>query len=190
MAKQIIFISSLLFHLCSCAQSGCTDPQANNFDPNALTNDGSCSYPATSYSMTLINNLSDQVQENSGLIRVGNFLYTFNDSGSDAKIYELDTTGAVQRSIVLTGATNVDWEAITSNSTHVFIGDFGNNSGNRQNLCVYRFLKSDLLLDTIVAEKLPFYWSDQVQFNAQANAHNFDCEAFVAREDSLVLFSK
>jgi len=190
MAKQIIFISSLLFHLCSCAQSGCTDPQANNFDPNALTNDGSCSYPATSYSMTLINNLSDQVQENSGLIRVGNFLYSFNDSGSDAKIYELDTTGAVQRSIVLTGATNVDWEAITSNSTHVFIGDFGNNSGNRQNLCVYRFLKSDLLLDTIVAEKLPFYWSDQVQFNAQANAHNFDCEAFVAREDSLVLFSK
>lgn len=84
----------------------------------------------------------------------------------------------------------MDWEAITSNSTHVFIGDFGNNSGNRQNLCVYRFLKSDLLLDTIVAEKLPFYWSDQIQFNAQANAHNFDCEAFVAREDSLVLFSK
>jgi hypothetical protein len=190
MARQIILGFWLLLQGFSLAQSGCTDPQANNFDPNALTNDGSCIYPATSYSMTFINNLSDEIQENSGLIRVGNFLYTFNDSGSDAKIYELDTTGAVQRSIVLTGATNVDWEAITSNSMHVFIGDFGNNSGNRQNLCVYRFLKSDLAQDTVVAEKLPFYWSDQIHFNPQANAHNFDCEAFVAREDSLVLFSK
>ena len=190
MAKQIILLTSLLFHLCSCAQSGCNDPQASNYNPNAAFNDGSCLYPSTSYSLTLINDLSDQVQENSGLIRVGNFLYTFNDSGSDVKIYELDTSGTVLRSIVITGATNVDWEAITSNSTHVFIGDFGNNSGNRQNLCVYRFMKSALSLDTIVAEKLPFYWSDQIQFSAQTNAHNFDCEAFVAREDSLVFFSK
>lgn len=190
MAREIVLVYWLFLQGCSFAQSGCTDPQASNFDPNAVTNNGSCIYPATSYNMSLVNNLSDQIQENSGLIRVGNFLYTFNDSGSDSKIYELDTTGTVQRSIVLTGATNVDWEAITCNSTHAFIGDFGNNSGNRQNLCVYRFLKSDLLLDTVVAQKRSFYWSDQHQFIVQANAHNFDCEAFVAREDSLVLFSK
>jgi hypothetical protein len=140
--------------------------------------------------MSLVNNLSDQIQENSGLIRVGNFLYAFNDSGSDAEIYELNTLGSVLRSISITGATNVDWEAISSNSTHVFIGDFGNNSGNRRYLCVHRFLKSDLSLDTILAEKLPFDWSDQHQFIAQPNAHNFDCEAFVEREDPLMLFSK
>jgi len=190
MAKEIILTFYLFLYGFSLAQSGCTDPQANNFDPSAIINDGSCSYPATSYSMSLINNLNDQVQETSGLIRTGNFLYTFNDSGSNTNIHELDTSGTVLRSIVVTGATNVDWEAITYNSTHVFIGDFGNNSGNRQNLCVYRFSKSDLIQDTIVAEKLPFFWSDQFQFMAQPNAHDFDCEAFLAREDSLVLFSK
>lgn len=190
MAKEIILTFYLFLYGFSLAQSGCTDPQANNFDPSAIINDGSCSYPATSYSMSLINNLNDQVQETSGLIRTGNFLYTFNDSGSNTNIHELDTSGTVLRSIVVTGATNVDWEAITCNSTHVFIGDFGNNSGNRQNLCVYRFSKSDLIQDTIVAEKLPFFWSDQFQFMAQPNAHDFDCEAFLAREDSLVLFSK
>lgn len=190
MAKEIILTFYLFLYGFSLAQSGCTDPQANNFDPSAIINDGSCSYPATSYSMSLINNLNDQVQETSGLIRTGNFLYTFNDSGSNTNIHELDTAGTVLRSIVVTGATNVDWEAITCNSTHVFIGDFGNNSGNRQNLCVYRFSKSDLIQDTIVTEKLPFFWSDQFQFMAQPNAHDFDCEAFLAREDSLVLFSK
>jgi hypothetical protein len=138
----------------------------------------------------LVNNLNDVLQENSGLIRVGNFLYTFNDSGSGAIIYELDTLGIVLRTITISGATNVDWEAITSNSTHVFIGDVGNNNGNRHDLCLYRFLKSDLHLDTIQAEKLPFYWSDQTQFTSLPNANNYDCEAIVADADSITLYSK
>lgn len=190
MAREIILGIGLFLLRFSFAQNGCTDPQASNYNPIAIFNDGSCLYPATSYSMPLINNLSDQLQENSGLIRAGNLIYSFNDSGSDNKLYELDTMGNLVRSIVLEGATNMDWEAITSNSSHIFIGDFGNNSGNRQNLCIYRFLKGDLVLDSISVEKLPFYWSDQYQFNSLPNANNFDCEAFVAREDSLVLFSK
>jgi hypothetical protein len=137
-----------------------------------------------------VNTLSDVLQENSGLIRVGSFLYTFNDSGAGALMYELDTLGIVLRTITVGGATNVDWEAITSNSTHVFIGDAGNNNGNRHDLCLYRFLKSDLTLDTVQAEKLPFYWSDQTQFTSLPNANNYDCEAIVADADSITLFSK
>lgn len=186
---------TLLIALCSIpfsyfSQWGCTDPQATNYDVNASINDGSCIYSPTNYTLSLINNLSDVLQENSGLIRVGNLLYTFNDSGSGAVIYELDTLGTVLRTIVISGATNVDWEAITSNSTHVFVGDVGNNNGNRHDLCLYRFLKSDLTLDTIQAEKLAFYWSDQTQFTSLPNANNFDCEAIVADADSITLFSK
>jgi hypothetical protein len=186
---------TLLIALCSLpfsyfSQWGCTDPQATNYDVNASINDGSCIYSPTNYTLSLINNLSDVLQENSGLIRVGNLLYTFNDSGSGAVIYELDTLGTVIRTIVITGATNVDWEAITSNSTHVFVGDVGNNNGNRHDLCLYRFLKSDLTLDTIQAEKLAFYWSDQTQFTSLPNANNYDCEAIVADADSITLFSK
>lgn len=184
----LIVLCSLPFYYFS--QWGCTDPQATNYDVNASLNDGSCVYSTTNYTLSLVNNLSDVLQENSGLIRIGNFLYTFNDSGAGALIYELDTLGIVLRTIPVGGATNVDWEAITSNSTHVFIGDVGNNNGNRQDLCLYRFLKSDLTLDTVQAEKLPFYWSDQTQFTSLPNANNYDCEAIVADADSITLFSK
>jgi hypothetical protein len=105
---------TLLIALCSLpfsyfSQWGCTDPQATNYDVNASINDGSCIYSPTNYTLSLINNLSDVLQENSGLIRVGNLLYTFNDSGSGAVIYELDTLGTVIRTISISGATNVDW---------------------------------------------------------------------------------
>ncbi|MEY3047993.1 MAG: hypothetical protein RL365_31 [Bacteroidota bacterium] len=184
----LILLFSIPFSYFS--QWGCTDPQATNYDVNASINDGSCIYSPTNYTLNLINNLSDVLQENSGLIRIGNLLYAFNDSGSGAVIYELDTLGTVLRTIVISGATNVDWEAITSNSTHVFVGDVGNNNGNRHDLCLYRFLKSDLTLDTIQAEKLAFYWSDQTQFTSLPNANNFDCEAIIADADSITLFSK
>jgi hypothetical protein len=184
----LILLCSLPF--CSFSQWGCTDPQATNYDVNASINDGSCIYSPTNYTLSLINNLSDVLQENSGLIRVGDVLYTFNDSGSGAVIYELDTFGTVLRNITISGATNVDWEAITSNSTHVFIGDVGNNNGNRHDLCIYRFLKSDLTFVTIQAEKLAFYWSDQTQFTYLPNTNNYDCEAIVADADSITLFSK
>jgi hypothetical protein len=190
MGYKIILIVLVFIPLPYLSQWGCTDPQATNYDVNASLNDGSCVYSTTNYSLSLVNTLSDVLQENSGLIRVGNLLYTFNDSGSGAVIYELDTLGTVIRTIVITGATNVDWEAITSNSTHVFIGDAGNNNGNRHDLCLYRFLKSDLALDTVQADKLPFYWSDQTQFTSLPNANNYDCEAIVADADSITLFSK
>lgn len=190
MGYKIILILLVFIPLPYIAQWGCTDPQATNYDVNATLNDGSCVYSTTNYTLGLVSNLSDVLQENSGLIRVGDLLYTFNDSGSGPLIYELDTFGVVLRTITINGATNVDWEAITSNSTHVFIGDVGNNNGNRQNLCLYRFLKSDLSLDTIQAEKLPFYWSDQTQFTSLPNANNYDCEALVADADSITLYSK
>ena len=190
MGYKIILIVLVFIPLPYLSQWGCTDPQATNYDVNASLNDGSCVYNTTNYSLSLVNNLSDVLQENSGLIRIGNFLYTFNDSGSGALMYELDTLGIVLRTITVGGATNVDWEAITSNSTHVFIGDVGNNNGNRHDLCLYRFLKSDLTLDTVQAEKLPFYWSDQTQFTSLPNANNYDCEAIVADADSITLFSK
>ena len=190
MGYKIILILLVFIPLPYLAQWGCTDPQATNYNVNATLNDGSCVYSTTNYTLGLVSNLSDVLQENSGLIRVGDLLYTFNDSGSGPLIYELDTLGVVLRTITISGATNVDWEAITSNSTHVFIGDVGNNNGNRQNLCLYRFLKSDLSLDTIHAEKLPFYWSDQTQFTSLPNANNFDCEALIADADSITLYSK
>ena len=65
--QLIIFILLLVFIDVS-AQSGCTDPQAQNYDVNAVINDGTCIYSTTNYSPQLVANLVSALDENSGLI--------------------------------------------------------------------------------------------------------------------------
>ena len=191
--RQLTLLISLLFSPIIFGQFGCTDSQATNFNASASINDGSCLYNPTNYSLNLVANLVDTLSENSGLVWAAGKLYTFNDSGSGTKVYEVTANGTIIRTIHIANSTNVDWEAMTSDSTYFYIGDFGNNNGNRTDLCIYRLLKSEVTnnaLDTVVAEKMNFSWADQLDFTSAYNANDFDCEAFYATEDSLFLFSK
>ena len=191
--RHLTLFISLLFSPIIFGQFGCTDSQATNFNASASINDGSCLYNPTNYSLNLVANLVDTLSENSGLVWAAGKLYTFNDSGSGTKVYEVTANGTIIRTIHIANSTNVDWEAMTSDSTYFYIGDFGNNNGNRTDLCIYRLLKSEVTnnaLDTVAAEKMNFSWADQLDFTSAYNANNFDCEAFYATEDSLFLFSK
>ena len=191
--RQLTLLISLLFSPIIFGQFGCTDSQATNFNASASINDGSCLYNPTNYSLNLVANLVDTLSENSGLVWAAGKLYTFNDSGSGTKVYEVTANGTIVRTIHIANSTNVDWEAMTSDSTYFYIGDFGNNNGNRTDLCIYRLLKSEVTnnaLDTVAAEKMNFSWADQLDFTSAYNANDFDCEAFYATEDSLFLFSK
>ena len=191
--NQFTLLISLLFSPIIFGQFGCTDSQATNFNASASINDGSCLYNPTNYSLNLVANLVDTLSENSGLVWAAGKLYTFNDSGSGTKVYEVTANVTIIRTIHIANSTNVDWEAMTSDSTYFYLGDFGNNNGNRTDLCIYRLLKSEVTnnaLDTVVAEKMNFSWADQLDFTSAYNANDFDCEAFYATEDSLFLFSK
>ena len=191
--RQFTLLLSILFSPIIYGQFGCTDSQASNFNASASINDGSCLYNPTNYSLNLVANLVDTLSENSGLVWAAGKLYTFNDSGSGTKVYEVTANGTIIRTIHIANSTNVDWEAMTSDSTYFYLGDFGNNNGNRTDLCIYRLLKSEVTnnaIDTVVAEKMNFSWADQLDFTSAYNANNFDCEAFYATEDSLFLFSK
>ena len=96
-------------------------------------------------------NLPNTVSETSGLLFLKGTLITHNDSGDDANLYELDTlSGSISRTISITNATNVDWEDITQDETYIYIGDFGNNNGNRQDLKVYKILKTDYINNTSI----------------------------------------
>ncbi len=173
------------------SQLGCTDPQATNFDPLAQLNDGSCVYSSTSYSLQLIADLTDQNQENSGLIVFNNGLYSINDGGNSTEIQQLDYQGNTIGSIFVEGSQNTDWEAISQNDSMIFLGDFGNNAGNRNDLSIYRIPKNEVNLnDTVGMTKFWFTYPDQTTFNNTVNGHNFDCEAFVYYQDSLHLFTK
>ncbi len=173
---------------------GCTDPQANNFSDDATINDGSCSYNPTIYKPDFRFFLNEEIEETSGLISWADGYWTHNDSGGKAVIYKLDTlSGDVVQRIRLSGATNVDWEDIAQDGVFIYVGDFGNNSGNRDDLAIYVIPKSDIpdSLDAVVAaEKITFTYPDYPDKISKKKENNFDCEALVAGVDKLYLFSK
>ncbi len=173
------------------AQPGCTDLQALNYDANATENDGSCIYPMTNYSLTQICELPNILAECSGVELIDSGLWVHNDSGNEANIYRIDSlNGEVLQPTIIANATNQDWEDFAESEDYLFIGDFGNNPGNRTDLKIYRINKNDLSNDMINAEVIEFEYSDQIDFSENNNNHNFDCEAFLFYNDQLHLFTK
>jgi len=173
------------------AQPGCTDPQANNYTVSATMNDGSCEYPTTNYSLQEIAILPNQILETSGLAFFDNQLWTHNDAGNEDKIYQIDTTdGSILNTVIIANSSNEDWEDLAEDETHLYIGDFGNNDGDRMDLRIYKVLKSQLASGIATAEVIEFSFSDQVDFTPSNNNTDYDCEAFFFHNDSLHLFSK
>lgn len=171
---------------------GCTDPRANNYNPQATVNDGSCTYASTTASPYYSNNLPTRINGTSGLIYFDGKLYTHNDHG-DKKIFQIDTTdGHILDSIVLTGIAHQDVEDCDQDSLYIYLGDHGNNnSGIRQNLHILRISKASLLTGTPQIDTIWFSYPDQTDFStSSSNGTDFDCEAFIATEDSLYLFTK
>jgi len=170
---------------------GCTDPQALNFDENASENDGTCVYQETNYVLTLIAELPQELKECSGSEMANSHLWVHNDGGNENEIYRIDSlTGEILQTVVIANAQNEDWEDVAKSENYFYIGDFGNNSGNRTDLRIYRINKNDLSNDLISAQFINFNFSDQVDFSENNNNHDFDCEAFFYYNGQLHLFSK
>lgn len=136
--------------------------------------------------------LPDEVKETSGLLFLDGKIITHNDSGDAPNLYEIDSlSGAIARTVTISNATNVDWEDLAENDTHIFIADIGNNNGNRQDLKIYKILKSDFKNSTAVsAEVISYSYEDQTDFSSQPNSSNFDAEGIVVYGNDLLIFSK
>lgn len=136
--------------------------------------------------------LPNSQNETSGLAWIQNRLFSINDGGNTNQIFELNPeTGSVIRTITVSNAKNVDWEDLAQSDTHLFLGDFGNNSGKRTDLSIVKISIPELLNSTEVnSEKITFTFSDQTDFSGNEVNHNFDCEGFVFWNEKLHLFSK
>lgn len=133
------------------------------------------------------------LSESSGAIFFNDKLISHNDSGNENRLYELDTiSGLVTRTVTVTNATNVDWEDIAQDDTSIYIGDIGNNSGNRTDLKIYKINKSDYLSATnVTAEIINFSYSDQTDFTPNPNNTEWDAEALISFDaNNLILFTK
>ena len=129
--------------------------------------------------------LPDTLAESSGLYCLENSAFTVNDSGNTATLFEIDATGTIVSETQL-DKPNTDWEAVTANQNFIYIGDIGNNRGDRSNLTI----------EVVERDTLRYHGTlsiDYEGYQAGSNvpyAHDFDAEAMTWRDGKLLVFSK
>ena len=150
--------------------------------------------PPDRITLDYLRTLPDTLFENSGMIGSENMIWFITDGGNKPELYAYSyDQDTVIRTVVVKDAVNTDWEDITRNEDFVYIGDFGNNLGNRTDLRIYILNRSALLTeaDTVMPSGLiNFSYSDQTDFSYENESTPYDCEAFIATGDSIYLFTK
>lgn len=139
-----------------------------------------------------VSTLSDSLRENSGLTFYGDRLYTFNDGGNSSEIFEIDKNSGKILKKIKTNLPNKDWEAIANDGENFFIGDFGNNAGNRKDLVIYKIPFQDNSIQKDSIKTISFKYPEQTDFSAKNLQTNFDAEAMIYSDiDQLVhVFTK
>ena len=123
--------------------------------------------------------------------------WTLSDSGGQPVIVPLHADGSAVITpkglwgpVLIKGATNVDWEALTGDAQgDLIVGDVGNNVSRRKELALYLF-KEPAAGATEVTEprKVTFAWPDQTAFPDPELSH--DCEAMFLLRGRLYLLTK
>jgi hypothetical protein len=142
------------------------------------------------FSSNIIDNIF--MNEISGAVKINNDLWVINDGGNRNCIYRINERGKILQEIKINNATNIDWEELTCSTTDLYIGDFGNNNGNRKNLRIYKVAIQNIKHETTELEAgiVSFKYEDQKDFSQHINSSDFDCEAMCFYNGSLHLFTK
>ena len=130
--------------------------------------------------------LPSSINECSGFTLHNEQLVTVNDSGDGANLYFTTLTDFILTDqVAITNAQNRDWETILSDDNYFWIGDFGNNFGDRMDLVIYKINHATFQIE----DSIDFAYPDQTDFTTTTQ-HNFDCEAMVKIDQALFLFTK
>ena len=128
------------------------------------------------------------ISEVSGITFHNNLIWSIQDSGNSNEVFGFDESGKLIEQIEVQDAENIDWEAITSDKHgNLYIGDFGNNDNDRQDLAIYKLASSNY---SKVSEKISFYYPEQTDFPAKKKEKLYDCEAFFLYQNAFYLFTK
>ena len=134
--------------------------------------------------------LSDSIQETSGLNFFNGKLYTFNDSGNLPELYQIDSNSGKILKVLKTTAENKDWEALANDGENFYIGDFGNNSGTRKDLKIYKIPFQNNQLQNDSMKTISFYYPEQKDFTSRNINTDFDLESMIYLNGEIHIFTK
>lgn len=135
-----------------------------------------------------------QQKEISGLVfnPKDQLLYTLEDKGNPNEIYVFSELGKLENTIKIENTQNTDWEDLTIDANgNLYVGNFGNNNNERQDLSIYKIPENTLNLNaTSPSQITTFSYAEQTEFPPKKKDLMYDCEAFVEINDSFYLFTK
>ncbi|MEO5858768.1 MAG: hypothetical protein ABIR33_07450 [Pyrinomonadaceae bacterium] len=118
-----------------------------------------------------------------------NVFWTHNDSGDDALLYAIDSTGKHLGVWKVEGAANRDWEDIeavrSGGKCYVFIAETGDNDRKYERIAVYRVEEPTVVpdgVDSSAKNPLPGVRADVAYINYPDEKH--DAEALLAHPTS------
>lgn len=119
-------------------------------------------------------------------------IWAIEDQGNKNVVYGLDMQGNLVKDVLVENAENNDWEDITKDTQgNIYLGDFGNNDNNRQNLSILKLdLKTPSQATTKLIQTTKFHYEGQTEFPPKKSNWLYDCEAFVEMNGSFYLFTK
>lgn len=141
-----------------------------------------------------VTTLDRTMSETSGMASEEGKLWTHNDNGNTSELFRFNPEdGRLTKVINLDEIKNRDWEEISIDSNYLYVGDIGNNEGDRNKLRVCRFDRSVLQSDStdikIEPEKIGFFYPGRPDKLAK-NRHDYDAEAFLTTPERVYIFTK
>lgn len=138
--------------------------------------------------------LPKKLKEVSGitLSQDSNTIWAIEDQGNKNVIYGVDRKGNLTSDVLVENVENHDWEDITKDAAgNIYIGDFGNNENDRQNLSILKVdLKDASQKSAKVTQTTTFHYEGQTEFPPKKSNWLYDCEAFVEMNGNFYLFTK
>ena len=138
--------------------------------------------------------LPNEIKESSAceISNASDLVWTIEDQGNENLLFGFNKNGELIRKIRITNIENNDWEDLSSDDQgNLYIGDFGNNDNERQNLAIYKINPSDLNKEEVEASEIvQFYYPEQKDFPPKKKDKVFDVESFLVFKNQFYLFTK
>ena len=135
--------------------------------------------------------LSNELKEISGITVVGENFWAITDKPK-SRVFKLDALGRILQTVNVSNADATDVEAVASDPDFIYLGDVGDNLGDRPQRKIIKIPITKIPAGNEVqvnGETIEFSFPNDMGAQ-EKKQNNFDCESLLSFKDSLYVFTK
>lgn len=151
----------------------------------------SCSSADKKNYLVVKTELPKELKEISGITANGSDIWAITDK-PHATVYRLDLSGNLKEQVEITNVEAADVEAVAADADYLYIGDVGDNTGDRIERRIIKVAKANIKHGPgakVTGEIIDFTFAEKEQAEKKKQ-NNFDCESMISYKDSLYIFTK